>query len=140
MSDPAFIGHTIIAGFGIPGRAAADWLADRGLTYCVIEQNPQTVQRCGRAGTPIIAGDVRDEATLRAAGIEHAAALVLTVPDDRATLEAIAIARRLNPTARIVARCAFTSAGLEATRRGATSVIVAEQVVAHEIVRLLSED
>jgi CPA2 family monovalent cation:H+ antiporter-2 len=131
--------HAIVAGFGVPGRLAADWLAERGTPYCVVELNPQTVQRCGKSGTPIIAGSVADEATLRAAGIEAASMLIIAVPNDHAVLDAILIAKRLNPTIHIVARCAFTSAGLEATRRGADKVIVAEQVVANELVRLLEE-
>ena len=34
--------HAIVAGFGLPGRVAADWLADHGISYCVVELNPET--------------------------------------------------------------------------------------------------
>ena len=129
--------HAIVAGFGVPGRAAAEWLENRGIAYCVVELNPQTVERCGKSGTHIIAGSVADEPTLIAAGIRHAAQLIICVPNDQAVLQAILIAKRLNPTIHIIARCAFTSAGLEATRRGAERVIVAEQIVANEFLRIL---
>src|SRR5690349_21103408 len=117
--------HTIVAGFGVPGRAAADWLSEHGVPFCVIELNPATVTRCGKYGVPIIAGDVNDEAILRQAGIEKASTLVLAVPNDNAVLSAVTIARRLNPEIAIIARCNFISAGLEATRRGAREVIIA---------------
>lgn len=130
--------HAIVAGFGVPGRLAVEWLADHGVPYCVVELNPQTVQRCGKSVPNIIAGNIADESTLREAGIEHAAQLILAVPNDQAVLDAVRTARRLNPRVSITARCAFTSAGLEATRRGADHVIVAEQVVASELVRLLA--
>lgn len=129
--------HAIIAGFGVPGRAAAEWLSEHNVPYCVIELNPQTVQRCGKSGTQIIAGSVADENALRSAGMERAAEFIIAVPNDTAVLEAILIARRLNPSVHIVARCAFTSIGLEAMRRGADKVIVAEQIVANEVVRVL---
>ncbi len=129
--------HAIIAGFGVPGRAAAEWLAEHNVPYCVVELNPQTVQRCGKSGTPIIAGSVADEKTLVSAGMEKAAQFIIAVPNDHAVLEAVVIARRLNPNVNIIARCAFTSIGLEAMRRGADKVIVAEQIVANEIVRTL---
>jgi voltage-gated potassium channel Kch len=132
-----FTKHAIVAGFGVPGRAAAEWLNERGVAYVVIELNPQTVERCGKSGTHIIAGSVANELTLIAAGILHATQLIIAVPNDQAVLEAVAIAKRLNPTIHIIARCAFTSAGLEATRRGAEKVIVAEQIVANELLRLL---
>jgi voltage-gated potassium channel len=136
MSE-ALNNHTIVAGFGVPGRAAADWLHEHEQQYCVVELNPNTVTRCGKVGVPIIAGDVNDEAILRLAGIERALTLILAVPNDDAVLSAITIARKLNPTIAIIARCNFISAGLEATRRGAREVVVAEQAVANELLHVL---
>ena len=129
--------HAIIAGFGVPGRAVADRLAARQVPFCVIELNPKTVERCSHVGVHIIAGDVCDEKTLRQAGVETAALLVLAVPSDHAVLEAVRVARTLNPTLRIFARCRFISSGMEAHRRGADQVVVEEQVVASEFQRLL---
>ena len=129
--------HAIIAGFGVPGRAVADRLAARHVPFCVIELNPRTVERCSHVGVHIIAGDVCDEQTLRRAGAETASLLVLAVPSDPAVLEAVRVARQLNPTLRILARCRFISSGMEAHRRGADQVVVEEQAVASEFERLL---
>lgn len=129
--------HAIIAGFGVPGRAVADLLAARRISFCVIELNPKTVERCAHVGVHIIAGDVCDEQTLRRAGVDRATLLVLAVPSDPAVLEAVGVARRLNPAVRIVARCRFISSGMEAHRRGADQVIIEEQVVAQELERML---
>ena len=129
--------HAIIAGFGVPGRAVADRLAARQVPFCVIELNPKTVERCSHVGVHIIAGDVCDEQTLRRAGVETAALLVLAVPSDHSVLEAVRVARMLNPTLRIFARCRFISSGMEAHRRGADQVVVEEQAVASEFERLL---
>jgi len=131
--------HAIVGGFGVPGRVAVEWLVEHGMDYCVVELNPQTVERCGKSVTHIIAGSIAEEKTLLDAGIKQAALLILAVPNDQAVLEAVRTAKRLNPAVHIVARCAFTSIGLEATRRGAEKVIVAEQVVANELVRLLED-
>jgi CPA2 family monovalent cation:H+ antiporter-2 len=129
--------HAIIAGFGVPGRAVADRLAARQVPFCVIELNPKTVERCSHVGVHIIEGDVCDEHTLRQAGVETAAMLVLAVPSDHSVLEAVRVARNLNPTLRILARCRFISSGMEAHRRGADQVVVEEQAVAREFERLL---
>lgn len=130
-------GHAIIAGFGVPGRAIAEVLGARNVPFCVIELNPQTVQRCSLTGIQMIAGDVCDEQTLRDAGVERAALLALAVPSDPAVLAAIGVARRLNPSLRILARCRFISTGMEAHRRGADDVIVEEQIVATELTRAI---
>jgi voltage-gated potassium channel Kch len=129
--------HAIIAGFGVPGRAAADVLAARHTPFCVVELNPKTVERCSHVGVHIIAGDVCDAETLKRAGVEHAALLILAVPSDPAVLEAVSAARRLNPTVKIIARCRFISSGMEAHRRGADQVVIEEQIVAQELQRVL---
>jgi voltage-gated potassium channel Kch len=139
MSDPDLPTRTdvIIAGYGLPGRAAADTLCSRGISHCVIELNAATVERCTRSGTKIIQGDCRDPQVLRRAGIETAQEFVVLVPDEKAAVEATAQARQLNPTIRILTRCHYTSTGMEAKARGADDVIVAEQVVAAEVSRRL---
>jgi voltage-gated potassium channel Kch len=137
MQDCCLTSHAVIAGFGVPGRAAADAYRAAGVSFCVVELNPATVQRCEHVGVPIIEGDVADEATLLRAGVPQAEVLLLLVPNDKAVLAAIPIARRLNGQMKIIARCSYISSGLEAHRRGADETIVAEQVVAREVIRLL---
>lgn len=136
--EHSLTGHAIIAGFGVPGREVADYLASRQVKFCVIELNPKTVERCSHIGVHIIAGDVCTEETLRRAGVERSSLLVLAVPNDAAVLEAVRVARRLNPSVRILARCRFISSGMEAHRLGANHVVVEEQVVGSEMTRLLA--
>ncbi|HET6247951.1 MAG TPA: NAD-binding protein [Tepidisphaeraceae bacterium] len=134
-----FSGHAIIAGFGVPGRAVGELLEQRNVPYCVIELNPKTVDRCLGAGLHMINGDVRDAEVLRRAGIERAALFAVAIPNEPAVLEAVRLARSINPTIHIMARCHFISAGIEAHRRGANEVVIEEKVVGEEFVRLLKE-
>lgn len=136
-NSDALSGHAVIAGYGVPGRAVGEILSSRKEPFCVIELNRQTVERCSHVGVHIIEGDVCDEQTLRRAGVERASLLILAVPSDPAVLQAITVARRLNPSVRILARCHFVSSGMEAHRRGANQVVVEEQVVAQELKRLI---
>ena len=129
--EPAMLsGHAVIAGFGVPGRAVADLLHARGVTYCVIERNDQTIERCRRSGLCMVDGDASDPEVLKTAGLERAVLFVCTVPDDAVMYAAVVEARRVNPRLRIIARCRYVSSGIEATRRGADEVIVEEQAVA----------
>jgi voltage-gated potassium channel Kch len=125
----AMSGHAIVAGFGIPGRAAANLLVAKHLPFCVVELNPATVQRCAKAGLPIIEGNVCDESVLRRAGIGRASFLALAMPNENAVLEALVLARRLNPGIRILARCRHVSTAMEAMKRGANEVVSEEQVI-----------
>ncbi len=136
-APPAPVGHAIIAGFGLAGRATANALIARGVPICVIERNIDTVRRCSIAGLRIFQGDATDESLLRRAGIESAVFFAATMPNDPAVLEAVGLARRLNPAVRIFARCEYVSTGMKATRRGADEVVIAEQVVAAKFGRLV---
>jgi voltage-gated potassium channel Kch len=137
MAQSAASPHVIIAGFGIPGRAVADLLLHRGIPFVVIERNAEVVTRCIRGGVHIHTGDVLDESTLREAGIDRATLLILAIPDDQTAVAAVELAKRLKPSLPIIARCIYTSAGLQATIHGADEVIVAEQVVAREFTRIV---
>ena len=131
--------HAIIAGFGVPGRAVAEWLTKHSIPYVVIEQNKSIVDRCSASGVTIVGGDTRDQQVLLRAGIDRADIFAVAVPDEAAVLQAVQAARALNPKLQIIARCTFISGGLEAVRRGADQTIVAEQIVAREFMRLLDE-
>lgn len=133
-------GHAVIAGFGVPGRAIADALASQQIPFVVIELNPATVDRCSHIGLHIIAGDVRDEQTLRRARIEQARFFAVTVPDDPTALAAVRAARRLNPSIPIMARFHFISNGMEAHRIGANEVVIEEKIVAQEFLRMIKSN
>lgn len=126
----------IVAGYGLPGRSLVDFLRQSNVSYRVIELNAAACERCSATGLDMVVGDASDLETLRRAGVERASLVALMVPNDQVVLEAVANVRRLNSKAQIIARCAFTSTGLEAMRRGADQTIVAEQVVAREAVNL----
>ena len=131
--------HVIIVGFGLAGRATVNNVIEQGVSYTVIENNPEVVTRCLPGGLHIIHGDAREALVLRLAGIARATDVAVTIPDDDAALAVVDTARKLNPAARIIARCTFVSDGLEATRRGADETVIAEQVVAAEFGRVMLE-
>ena len=131
--------RVIIAGYGIPGRFVAEYCDKHAIPYVVIERNPTIVLRCQRAGTLILEGDSRDAQTLRDAGIEQSTDIAITLPDDLAVLETVAMARRLNKAIRVIARATYVSGGMEAAKRGADDVVVAEQIVAEEFARAIEK-
>jgi len=143
VADPApgFIGEelgkVIIAGFGLAGRWVADIFDRHGIDYVIVEVNPETVTMQRKLGRSVVEGNISDEDTLRRAGIDDASILLLTVPDEKAVLDATQLARRLKPGIYIVARTMYASAGMQASQYGADEVIKAEQVVARQFYEML---
>ncbi len=127
----------IIAGFGLPGRAAAELLEARGIVCTIVETNPGTVLRAGKTGRTMVEGDVSDAAVLKQAGVESASMLVIAIPDEEAAVNATRLARQMNPNLHIITRTHFTSVGIEARQAGADAVIVEEQSVANALCDIL---
>lgn len=131
-------GHVIIVGFGLAGRVVADLLDLAKLSCTILEKNPVTVETQRALGRDIIEGDATDADTLIKAGLNTAAILALTIPDEEAVLNAIALARRLRPKIYIIARTNYSSKGMRASQLGADDVIKAEQAVALQFYDKLS--
>ncbi len=132
-------GHVIIAGFGCGGRFIAEYLQKQRTPFVLVELNRETVSTQCELGVEAIYGNIADANVLRQAGIERAAVLALTVPDEVAALEATEAARRINPDVHIITGARHTSAGMKARQCGANDVIVAEQVVGYEFHRRIAE-
>ena len=131
--------HVIIAGYGPIGCLIAEELERAGINYTVVELNPATVQEQSRLGKRFIFGDVGNLEVLESAGIRSAHALVLTIPDEEATLRTCAVARRRAPDIFIVARTRVVSKRAGLIEVGANSVTVDENSAASEMLRAVMD-
>lgn len=122
--------RVIVAGYGPVGRVIVDQLETDGLQVTIIELNLTTIERQLDLDKSIIYGDVSDPEILRLAGVHEAEALILTVPDEEAALQACHTARQMAPHIFIAARTSYVSKGLLASQAGADQVVVEEVVTA----------
>lgn len=136
--DGRLQGHVIVAGFGLAGRCVVDLLAGLHIPFTIIEQNAVTVETQRALGRQIVHGDAANSEVLIAAGLHTAGMLALTIPDEEAVLQAIALARRLHPDIYIIARTNYSSKGMHAAQLGADDVVKAEQAVALQFYERLS--
>ncbi|MCE7975210.1 MAG: hypothetical protein DYG92_12945 [Leptolyngbya sp. PLA1] len=125
----------VIAGFGPVGRTLADRLAVARIPVRVIELNPRTVERHVAFGKEFFYGDVTNTEVLERAGVGHADAVILTIPDDETTIKAIREIRAMTPHAYIAARTAFLSGRFVAQQFGADHVTVEEVATAQAMER-----
>lgn len=127
--------HVIIAGFGVVGRNLAEHFSAAGIPYSVIELNTSTVRKQRSLGRKTVYGDVANPDVLREAGIDTAEAVVLTIPDDEATLRACQAVRAIAPTVFIAARTSYLSKAIAATELGADHVTIEEVVTAQDMAK-----
>ncbi len=113
-------GHVVLCGWGRVGRAVADDLEREG-RYVVVVDSDAT--RVADVTLPTIVGDATHDATLRAAGIERAHALVAALAHDADNLFVTLSGRSLNPALFIVARARQDESIDKLTRAGADRVV-----------------
>ena len=128
-------GHVIVAGFGRSGKAAARILQGAGIPLVIVEINHSIFGGIGKEGISAIWGDITGEEILKAAGIESARMLLMSLPDQNTVRLAVQRARQLNPRIAVIAR-ALRAPDVETLRKiGVDTVIQVELEGGIEMVR-----
>ncbi len=131
--------HVIICGFGYNGKKVARELDGRGVEYTIIERERSIVEELyerdsktgyvepapsgGGSSKRILIDDAKSEETLKAAGIENAKALLITVADDAEVAFITLVARNLNNSLPIITKANKLESMRKIYRAGATKVI-----------------
>lgn len=113
--------RVVVAGMGEGGTAATETLPEE-VSVTTIDESQEA--------TPDIVGDVTEPDTLRAANIEDASALIVTVGDDATALLTVAMARSLAPDVEILVRVTESEKASAAFRAGADYVLSVQRVCA----------
>lgn len=112
--------HVIVCGFGRVGRAAANDIASTGRQVVIVDVD---TDRLAGVDRPIVVGDATLDSTLRAAGVEHASALIAALEGDAENLFVTLSSRAINPGLFIVARARQEESVPKLSRAGADRVV-----------------
>jgi CPA2 family monovalent cation:H+ antiporter-2 len=121
--------RAVVVGYGPTGRTVSRLLRENGVSPTVVELNIDTVRALRDEGVSAVYGDARDPNTLVAAGIRHAATLIVSGADSGAP-EMIRVARELNPPLHVFARGAYLRDVPKLRGAGAEDVFSGEGEVA----------
>jgi CPA2 family monovalent cation:H+ antiporter-2 len=138
-------GHVIVAGFGRSGKAAAHILQRAGVPLVIVELNHSIFGGLAKEGLSGIWGDITGEEILKAAGVETARMLLMSLPDQNTVRLAVERARQLNPQITVIAR-AMRGSDVAALRKiGVDTVIQVEfegglEMVRQALIRYQSDD
>jgi monovalent cation:H+ antiporter-2, CPA2 family len=122
--------RAVLVGYGPVGRTLARLLRDNEIEPTVIELNLETVRRLDEEGLAAVYGDASHPETLKAAGVERAASLILSPSGLQNAAEIIRLARELNPEVRVLVRCAYLRERAALRQAGADTVLTGEGEVA----------
>jgi CPA2 family monovalent cation:H+ antiporter-2 len=96
--------HVVLVGYGRVGREIGRTLKQAHISFVVIEQNAEFVERLRQQGVPAIRGDASIERVLDHASLPAARMLVAAVPDAFQARRMLEHARKVNPTIDSVVR------------------------------------
>ncbi|HTV17198.1 MAG TPA: cation:proton antiporter [Polyangiaceae bacterium] len=125
--------HVVIAGYGVNGQNLARALSSAGISYAIVEMNPETVRAARGRGEPMHYGDCTRVAVLESLGIQRARMYVVAISDAASTRQTTSLARSLNPSLDILVRTRFVAEVEELRRLGANEVIPEEFETSIEI-------
>lgn len=108
-------GRVLIAGYGEVGSTIAAELEESGIEFVVVDKEPME--------DVDIVGDITEESTLRDAGIDEVATVVLALADDTATVFATLVVREVAPDVEIVGRADATESVEKLYEAGADYVL-----------------
>ena len=89
------------------GQTVTRLLSEFGINPLIVERNVDAVLELQQRGQPALFGDATQREILRAAGIESAAYLIVTVPQADIGLRIIQAAREVAPLVRVLARANY---------------------------------
>jgi monovalent cation:H+ antiporter-2, CPA2 family len=131
MDEPApehssLTNHIVVVGYGIAGRLLTRALAERKISYVVLELNSETVRAARGAGEPVYYGDITSPEVLAHAQVQHARALVLMINDSQAVRRAVAAARRFAPQTPVLVRTRYIADLSTLSELGVDDTVVEE--------------
>ncbi len=136
MPDAALHDHTVLVGHGRVGGPVAAELALHGVPYVIIEQSRERAETLRERGLPVIYGDATRPEVLAAAHLERARLVIVAAPDAYQVRAILQLTRRLNFTARVVARTHGDEERAFLESHGAERALVAERELAVSLSRI----
>jgi voltage-gated potassium channel len=131
--------HYIVCAYGRVGRAAVRELEAAGLPCVVIDPQEALQERMEEDGVRYLLDDCTSEDVLRAAGVDHARALICAVDSDATNVYVTLTARHLNADLFIVARSSERGSGDRLLRAGADRVVSPYASSGRQMVRMAQD-
>jgi K+:H+ antiporter len=134
-SGGALEGHVVLCGFGRVGSAIGEALETFGVPYIAIETDPDIVKSLRARSVPAVFGDAAQRVILAAAQANHAALVILAIPENERARQAVRRIRAFNPTVQILARVHDLAWRARLLEAGAAEVIQPEEEAASTLIR-----
>ena len=118
--------HVIVAGYGQAARRLVRVLNGSRIPYVITTLSPEGANEAEGEGHTVLRGDAGRQRTLQLAGVERAKMVIIADDEPAVARRVAAVARTLNPTARILVRTRYMEEVERLTEAGADRAIAEE--------------
>jgi voltage-gated potassium channel len=125
--------HLVVCGFGRMGQLVCEEFSEAGLSFVVIDRDPEVLQDFSMPHGIPLTGDATADDVLKVAGVERARGLVTTAASDADNLYIAMSAHFINEGLFIVARAESEGAERKLLRAGASRVISPYAIGGHRV-------
>lgn len=115
--------HCVLCGFGRVGEEIARELTERGVSFVIVENNREAIERAQQHEYLLVEGDATQDAMLEKAGIYRARMLMAASDSDAGNTYITLTAKALRPDLFVVARVGQRAGEARVLRAGADRVI-----------------
>lgn len=131
--------HVIICGYGRVGSKALETLLEHNTKCLVIEKDDNIIEHF-RTQTKIncVKGDATQDELLLKCGIDHASALITTLPSDSDNLFVVLTAKELNSKLKIISRASKSTSVKKLKIAGADNVIMPDSLGGSHMAQLVA--
>jgi CPA2 family monovalent cation:H+ antiporter-2 len=130
----------IVVGYGPVGQTVTRLLSEFGINPMIVETNVDVVVELQQRGKQALFGDASRPDILRAAGLDTAAYLIVTVPHAEISLRIIQAAREVAPLVRIITRAEYINQSDAFLQAGAAIIRYDEAESAAALAEALLQD
>lgn len=131
--------RVVIAGQGPVSNAVIERLEKAGVTYVVLEMNPDSVRTAQESGQPVFHGDASSTDCLRAAGLVSAETLIVGIGNEAEVGRVVAAARELRPDIPIIVRTKYNRTASQLRETPGVTVVAQESLGAEAVGELVDE-
>jgi len=132
--------RALVIGFGPVGQRVSAILRESNIQPVVVDLNVDTISNLVSAGHPAVYGDGSHREILKAAGIEKARYLLVTVPDLTNAIAIVTTALNLNPRIKTFVRARYLYARPILEGLGVSAISFEEEEVASAMTEALASE
>ena len=131
--------HIIVFGYGRIGRNVGNTLCSEGFTIIGFDKKVEEVNVSRNKSYPVYLGDATKQSTLKAASLENALCIVITLDDATATKRIVKSVRKMNKYIPIVVRAHKSDDGKVFEQYENIDMIAEDILISHELSEIVLE-